>query len=91
MPSTLQMTGRLVPTDEASIAGVRRSRFSLHLNTAHMRRWLLVQWVSTPVDNTNEESKAGWKAFAQTEAPRRNSFGLLLDEYLNARTLRRSF
>ena len=43
MPSTLQMAGPLTPADEAVIAGVRRSRFSIHLSTPRVRRWLLAK------------------------------------------------
>ena len=50
MASTYQIAGPITPSDEATIAGVRRSRFSLHLNSRHVRRWLLVQLVSIPND-----------------------------------------
>jgi hypothetical protein len=91
MASTLQMTGRLAPVDEVSVAGVRRSRFSLHLNTPHVRRWLLVQWVSTPVGGTGKQPQAAQRSQAQTEATGRDNLGRRLDDYLDARTLRRSF
>ena len=42
MPSTLQMAGPLTAADDAVIAGVRRSRLSIHLSTPRVRRWLLV-------------------------------------------------
>jgi hypothetical protein len=38
----------LTATRNEALRGIRRSRFSLHLNTAHRRRWLLVQLVTAP-------------------------------------------
>ena len=38
----------LTATRNEALTGIRRSRFSLHLNTARRRRWLLVQLVTAP-------------------------------------------
>ncbi len=58
MSSTLGMAKSLTPQEEAIFKGVRRSRFSFHLNTRRVRRWLLIQVVSIPVSATGEEAEA---------------------------------
>ena len=58
MSSTLGMTNSLNTQEEALFKGVRRSRFSFHLNTRRVRRWLLIQMVSVPVSATAEEGEA---------------------------------
>ena len=57
MSSTLGMANSLNTQEEALFKGVRRSRFSLHLNTRRVRRWLLIQMVSVPVSATAEEGE----------------------------------
>jgi hypothetical protein len=49
MSSTI-IAGPLANFDEKALKGVRRSRFSMHLKTRKVRRWLLVQLVSVPDD-----------------------------------------
>ncbi len=58
MSSTLGMTNSLSAQEEALFKGVRRSRFSLHLNTRRVRRWLLIQMVSVPVSAAAQEGEA---------------------------------
>jgi hypothetical protein len=89
MPSTLQMAGPLAATDDAAIAGVRRSRLSIHLSTPRVRRWLLVQLVSVPLHATNSEPVADNTSFARAEAPRHACLDRLVDEYVAAQSLRR--
>jgi hypothetical protein len=53
----------LTATRNEALRGIKRSRFSLHLNTARRRRWLLVQLVTAPaIDRSPDE--------AQYHAPR---------------------
>jgi hypothetical protein len=89
MPSTLQMAGPLAATDDAAIAGVRRSRLSIHLTTLRVRRWLLVQLVSVPLHATNSEPTPDNASFARAETPRHAALDRLVDEYMTTQTLRR--
>ena len=89
MPSTLQMAGPLTPADDAVIAGVRRSRLSIHLSTPRVRRWLLVQLVSVPVHVTTKEPNPDNASFAPAQAPARARLGRLLDDYVTTQTIRR--
>jgi hypothetical protein len=55
MAQTLSALNNRIGTGEESLLrGVRRSRFSFHFKTLRTRRWLLVQWVSAPVQSTGE-------------------------------------
>jgi hypothetical protein len=38
----------LTATRNEALKGIKRARFSFHLNTARRRRWLLVQLVTAP-------------------------------------------
>ncbi|MEA2572761.1 MAG: hypothetical protein QOH93_59 [Chloroflexia bacterium] len=74
MSSTLSITNSLNAQEEALFKGVRRSRFSFHLNTRRVRRWLLIQMVSVPVSATAEEGEApvarqARKSYAPTQTP----------------------
>jgi hypothetical protein len=89
MPSTLQMAGPLTPADDAVIAGVRRSRLSIHLSTPRVRRWLLVQLVSVPVHANNKEPNADNASLAPAHAPAHAHLGRLLDDYITNQTIRR--
>ena len=89
MPSTYQMAGPLTPADEAVIAGVRRSRFSIHLSTPRVRRWLLVQLVSIPVHVPAKEPNADNASFAPAQAPTHTHLDRLLDDYVTNQTVRR--
>ena len=89
MPSTLQMAGPLTAADDAVIAGVRRSRLSIHLSTPRVRRWLLVQLVSVPVHPNNKEPNADNPSFAPAHAPAHAHLGRLLDDYITTQTIRR--
>lgn len=47
----------LTATRNEALRGIKRSRFSLHLNTARRRRWLLVQLVTAPaIDRSPDEA-----------------------------------
>jgi hypothetical protein len=75
-------------TGEEMLRGVRRSRFSLHFNTLRTRRWLLVQWVSAPVQATGEWLEGIARRLNQEQS--RPSLGNLVDQYQLDSTLRRT-
>ncbi len=81
MASTLGMTGSLTPQEEALFKGVRRSRFSLHLNTRRVRRWLLIQMVSVPVAATTEESESHVARYARGSADAPKTPAQLLEAF----------
>jgi hypothetical protein len=83
------MAGPLTPADDAVIAGVRRSRLSIHLSTPRVRRWLLVQLVSVPVHPNSKEPNADNASFAPAHAPAHAHLGRLLDDYITNQTIRR--
>jgi hypothetical protein len=73
------------------VKGVRRSRFSLHLNTPRVRRWLLVQIVSIPVVGGGEgerQSRIAHMRKAQPAMP--DPMSRLLDDYQTDLLRRRS-
>jgi hypothetical protein len=75
--------------ESALVRGVRRSRFSLHFKTPKTRRWLLVQWVSAPVQATGE-----WldnTASKLTRERTRPNLASLLDQHQMQSALRRTF
>ncbi len=51
MTTSIRALGPATIIQEAAAPGLRRSRFSFHLNTPRRRRWLLVQLVSVPDDS----------------------------------------
>jgi hypothetical protein len=56
---TISNVDGLTATRNEALRGIRRSRFSLHLNTARRRRWLLVQLVTAPaLEDVQEEQAA---------------------------------
>lgn len=56
---TISNVDGLTATRNEALKGIRRSRFSLHLNTARRRRWLLVQLVTAPaLDAGSDDSTA---------------------------------
>ncbi|MBF6611723.1 MAG: hypothetical protein IVW55_01175 [Chloroflexi bacterium] len=69
--------------------GTRRARLSMHLNTPRVRRWLLVQLVSIPVEyGANEDLPT----YAHTEEPLTapaDNYRRLLDDYQSAALARR--
>lgn len=85
MASTISMTSPI----EEPIKGVRRSRFSFHLNTPRVRRWLLVQLVSVPVEEVEEETDPQLISHAQSqaEARRPDKMRQLVDSYRNNQLL----
>ncbi len=57
MTSSITALGPATIIQEASAPGLRRSRFSFHINTPRRRRWLLVQLVSVP-DDSKQKNEA---------------------------------
>jgi len=57
MTSNITTFGPATIIQEAAAPGLRRSRFSFHLNTPRRRRWLLVQLVSVP-DDSKQKNEA---------------------------------
>jgi len=55
MSSTIGMVGPLPALEENALNGAKRSRLSVHFTTPRVRRWLLVQLVTMPVGETEEE------------------------------------
>jgi len=82
------MNNRPGTGEETLLRGVRRSRFSLHFNTLRTRRWLLVQWVSAPVQATGEWLDRIARRLSREQS--RPSLGNLFDQYQLDTTLRRT-
>lgn len=64
---------------DETLKGISRSRFSFHFNTAHKRRWLLVQLVTAPAlpaDDQPEQSQARY-----ITNPERNDYSHLVDAF----------
>ncbi len=73
-------------SDEPALRGVRRSRFSFHLNTRRSRRWLLVQLVSIAVDGTADGTEPTLAARHRRQlSAARPTMGQLLDNYSDRR------
>jgi len=58
----------LTATRNEAFRDIRRSRFSLHLNTARRRRWLLVQLVTAPALDAEAADSAA--SVSQAPVPR---------------------
>ncbi len=72
--------------DESTLRGVRRSRFSFHLNTRRSRRWLLVQLVSIAVDSAADGTEPALAARHRRQlSGARPTMGQLLDNYNDRR------
>ena len=85
MSATIGMTNSLSAREEALFKGVRRSRFSFHLNTRRVRRWLLIQMVSVPVSATAEEGEAPVARHARKSVAPAQTPTQLLDAYETGR------
>ena len=85
MSTTLGMTSSLGVKEEAVLTGVRRSRFSFHLNTRRVRRWLLIQVVSVPVSATAEAGEAPIARHARRSNAPAPTPSQLLDAYETGR------
>ena len=79
MASTAGMYSKVSSSEENTLGGARRSRFSFHFMTHRTRRWLLVQWVSIPVASTEEEQSA--KQAQLEESRKRPAYHSLLNDY----------
>jgi hypothetical protein len=80
----------IAPTANKSdtLTGIHRSRFSFHFNTAHRRRWLLVQLVSAPAIATDDDTATNPSTTDYSDlraaAP---SVSSLLDNYVTSRAV----
>ncbi len=79
MTSSITSIGLPTIIQEAAAPGVRRSRFSFHLNTPRRRRWLLVQVVSVP-DDTVQRNEVELNHAIRSSTPR-PSLERLVDNY----------
>lgn len=79
MTSNIRALGSSTIIQDVTPPGLRRSRFSFHINTPRRRRWLLVQLVSVP-DNAWQENDAELyrSVRARAEQP---SLARLLDNF----------
>ncbi|MEO5951004.1 MAG: hypothetical protein ABIQ44_00875 [Chloroflexia bacterium] len=50
------MLSNTIAHENQALKGINRSRFSLHFNFFHRRRWLLVQLVSAPTITSTDEN-----------------------------------
>ena len=71
----------LTPATHAdkSLNGISRSRFSFHFNTAHKRRWLLVQLVTAPALPAADE--ADQSAAYVKNTSERNDYNHLINSF----------
>lgn len=85
MSSTLGLASSITGQEEVVLKGVRRSRWSMHLNSRRVRRWLLIQFVSYPVSEPSEdiETPAARRARESRKSPK--SLGQLLDGFTVSR------
>ena len=90
MAQTISTLNNRVSTgQELLLQGVRRLRFTLHFKTWHTRRWLLVQWVSAPVQATSEWiERVGLRLSRKQFQPTLSS---VLDQFRFDMGLRRTF
>jgi hypothetical protein len=79
------MVSRAVQPDEAVLRGMKRSWLSLHFNTRHVRRWILVQFVTVPM-RTEDYQETVASVQVKSAQP---TIGRLLDDYMTAQFARR--
>ena len=79
--SALGIAGPLANLDDQILKGVRRSRFSLHLKTHKVRRWLLVQLVSVPVEEIEDQEAARLARRAQVQRRQPETLQNLVEQY----------
>ena len=89
MAQTLStLNNRIGTGQELLLQGVRRLRFTLHFKTWHTRRWLLVHWVSAPVQATGEWLERVGRRFSREQF--RPTLSSVLDQFRLDMTLRRT-
>lgn len=74
---------------EAPLKGARRSRLSLHFNTPRVRRWLLVQLVSIPLDEIDEDEspELAYRAHTQVQPHKYDQLAQVVDNYRDGHLL----
>jgi hypothetical protein len=85
MSSTIGMVGPLPALEDKALTGTRRSRLSLHFNTPRVRRWLLVQLVTMPVGETEEQIETRYN---HNQAQEPGSLANIVDQYRANQSLR---
>lgn len=89
MAHTLSTLNNRVGTgQEALLQGVRRSRFLFHFKTWHTRRWLLVHWVSAPIQATGDWLEKVVRHLSREQS--RPTLASVLDRFQLDSTLRRT-
>jgi hypothetical protein len=79
------MVGPLPALEDSTFRGAKRSRLSVHFTTPRVRRWLLVQLVTMPVGESEEDIETRHN-HAQTSS--RHSLGNLVDNYRTNQALK---
>lgn len=87
MASSISIAKSAAQAQDASLNGIKRSRFSFHFNTPRTRRWLLVQMVTAPA-NVEEDDTTIRHHNMQTRAAQPN-LREVMDGYCNSSMLRR--
>jgi hypothetical protein len=68
---------------DASLNGISRSRFSFHFNTGHKRHWVMVQLVTAPTVQAEDDSELYTTPVVQQ--PERNDYDYLVNNFQNGR------
>jgi hypothetical protein len=80
------LVGPIARADDPVLKGVRRSRLSIHMTTPRVRRWLLVQLVSIPVEETFEDGAGAQPYMRPMRTNQSRTYQQLIDDYQIART-----
>ena len=88
MANKMSLHNRIGNSEDMLLPRVRRSRFSFHFRTPRARRWLLVQWVTAPLDSATDDSSPLVQVKTGRDRPTLNR---VLDDYCNQLTARRTF
>jgi len=85
------ITNLLAPViqNDKAINGISRSRLSLHFNTAHKRRWLMVQLVTAPAIAETETGQAEQPTPYAAPKPERTDYRHLIDGFQDGALSRR--
>ncbi len=86
--TALGIAGPLASLDDQVLKGVRRSRFSLHLKTHKVRRWLLVQFVSVPVEEIEDQDAARLARRAQAQRRQPDTLQSMVEQYRATQPMR---
>lgn len=87
MATSISMAKSAAQAKEPSLSGIKRSRFSFHFNTARTRRWLLVQLVTAPA--IEEEDNTATRYYNLRSHATQPSLSRVMQDYYNSSTLKR--